>query len=218
MRHFRIFVLNLAPDILSVMSNELLNIAFTSIMHDLCGPGTRFVVWVQGCLNDCPDCIAPEWRKMVASRLISPVDLAAEASISGDFDGITISGGEPMLQAAGLAEFVRRIRGKKDVSVIVFTGYTIAELKIEPPGAGVGEFLDVIDVLIDGPYDELRNDDKGLRGSTNQRIHYLTGRISKGSFDFEGVDRQAEVRIEDGGSILVLGTPPKGLTRSLKGE
>lgn len=193
-----------------------MNIAFTSIVRDLCGPGTRFVVWVQGCMKDCPDCIAPEWREMVTSRLVSPVDLAAEAFDSGEFDGVTISGGEPMLQAAGLTEFVGRIREKKDVSVIVFTGYTLEELKKKPPGTGVGEFLDVIDVLIDGPYDESRNDDKGLRGSTNQRIHYLTGRIPKGSFDFEGVDRQAEVRIWDEGSILVLGTPPKGLTRSLK--
>ncbi len=187
---------------------EILNVAATNPATRALGPGLRAVVWVQGCFFRCPGCIAPDWIPLKPARLVKVEELVDELLANPSVTGLTFSGGEPMLQAAGLARLARLARARRDVNVICFTGFTLSLLKHTPPGPGIDDLLEQVDVLIDGPYIEQLNDNRGLRGSTNQQIYYLTERLK--GLDLQSAPRAAEVRIEDGAAMLV-GVPPKGL-------
>lgn len=188
----------------------LLNVASTSMATDALGPGRRAVVWTQGCPFSCPGCIAPEWIPFRSERLVSPADLAAELLAGPEPEGLTLSGGEPMMQAGGLADLVRRVRAEVDVTVVCFTGFTVGRLRRRPPSPGVGDLLSVLDVLIDGQYIAARNTGRGLRGSANQRVHHLTDRLRDSGYDFENRRRTTEVHVGDR-SVTLVGVPPPGL-------
>lgn len=193
---------------------DQVNVAETCVGTKALGPGVRSVVWVQGCLLRCPECIAPNWIPHRQARLIGPAELAAELLADSAVTGLTLSGGEPMLQARALAAMVRAARGQRDVDVICFSGYPLAELRERPPGPGTADLLGQLDVLIDGPYVAAANDDRGLRGSSNQVVHHLTGRLAAHGDALAGGPRTAEIRVRDR-SVLLVGVPPRGLARNL---
>ena len=145
-----------------------------SPVHSL-GPGERVGLWLQGCARSCPGCISPELQPVTGSeteeRLLADI-LLRTASI-GKCRGLTVSGGEPFLQADALLRLLELVRdGFEDI--LVYTGYTLEELRRGDRGPAGAECLDRIDVLIDGPYIRERNrPDCVLRGSDNQTIHYL---------------------------------------------
>ncbi len=95
--------------------------------------------------------------------------------MENSLEGITLLGGEPMLQATNLAK-VAQFAHEQGLSVITFTGATLSEC-IESNYPGSSALLSYTDVLIDGDFrqdciDETRN----WIGSTNQCFHYLTNR------------------------------------------
>lgn len=149
-----------------------INVYMTEPAVTVLGPGTRYVVWVQGCHRACPGCIAASSHKAGAGKMISAGALALDICLSGA-EGLTISGGEPFLQAGPLAAMVQKVRRKRDLGVIVYTGYLYEELLALPAAAPL---LAVTDLLIDGPYIWELDDGKSLRGSSNQRVIPLTGR------------------------------------------
>ncbi|WP_329461488.1 4Fe-4S single cluster domain-containing protein [Streptomyces sp. NBC_01431] len=190
--------------------HPLLNVAATHVGTRALGPGVRSVVWVQGCPFHCPECLAPEWIPDRPARQAGPAELAAELLADPRVTGLTLSGGEPMRQAAGLAELVRHAREIRDVSVISFTGYRRERLLARPPSQGVPDLLAVVDVLIDGLYVAGLNDGRGLRGSTNQRIHHLSPRLEDSGYDFANRARDAEIAV-NGPETLLIGVAPRGL-------
>ncbi|NPV75457.1 MAG: radical SAM protein [Anaerolineae bacterium] len=190
-----------------------LKIAASCIGVSTLGPGLRSVVWVQGCPFHCPGCIAPGWVPFDAPAAeISPQDLAQVLLTDLQVSGLTLSGGEPFAQAEGLAALVSYARQRRELDVICFSGYRFETLLNHPPSPGVFDLLDQIDLLIDGPYIESKNDGKGLRGSNNQRFIHLTNRLR--GFDFENQPRRAEVSIQNG-EVFVVGVPPKNVLRTL---
>jgi anaerobic ribonucleoside-triphosphate reductase activating protein len=189
-------------------TDELLNIAAFATGVTTIGPGLRSVVWVQGCPFHCAGCISPDWIPIKNNILVDPKELAEELLENPEISGITISGGEPMLQAMNLAKLIHHARSIRDIDVISFTGFEIEKLRQESMLLRVQDFLSQIDVLIDGKYIQELNDNQGLRGSSNQRIHYLSDRLR--NFDFEGCTRQVEVRVQNG-QVLFVGVPPDGI-------
>lgn len=136
------------------------------------GPGVRYALWVQGCPRRCPGCVAPEAQALDGGTELETGALAWEILLSGA-EGLTISGGEPFLQAEALAELIRTVRRKRDLGVIVYTGYRYEELLADPAARAL---LEETDLLIDGPYVKELDDGKSLRGSSNQRVIPLTER------------------------------------------
>lgn len=67
------------------------------------GPGVRFVVFLQGCNLRCGCCHNPDTWDVNGGKLYKPEEIAAKAlrfrEYFGKQGGITISGGEPLLQA-----------------------------------------------------------------------------------------------------------------------
>lgn len=73
------------------------------------GPGVRFVLFVQGCPLRCAYCHNPDTWESSGGTEYTPEEIFAKArrykSYFGEAGGITVSGGEPLLQA----EFVKEL-------------------------------------------------------------------------------------------------------------
>ena len=169
-----------------------LNVAAIAGCTRALGPGTRAVVWVQGCPLNCRGCLAPEWIPFVPATQLTPEEVLERLDLS-QISGLTFSGGEPMSQAAGLAALARLARRKKDLDLICFTGYRYERLLRQPPHSGVHELLAEVDVLVDGPFVQAQADSMGLRGSANQRIIHLTPRLR--GYDLETNQRKIEITV-----------------------
>jgi anaerobic ribonucleoside-triphosphate reductase activating protein len=154
--------------------------------------------------------MSPDWIPDVPARTVRPDALAAELLADPAVDGLTFSGGEPMQQAAGLAELIRAARRLRDLTLVCFTGHRLERLRTQPPAPGVADLLDEVDVLVDGRYVAALDDGRGLRGSSNQRVHHLTGRLTECGYDFTGRARSAEIAV-DGPAALLIGVPPPAL-------
>jgi len=186
----------------SPLSPALLNLAAFCPQTSALGPGVRAALWVQGCPFRCQGCLAPDWLPFQPAHPVSPADLA-ETILASPVTGLTLSGGEPMLQASALAELVTLVRSRRDVDVICFTGFLYQDLLSRPDARLL---LAQVDLLIDGPYIPELNDGLGLRGSSNQVFHYLTPRLR--GFYLASLPRKLEVFLSDGQAFLV-GIPPK---------
>ena len=72
------------------------------------GPGVRFVAFLQGCPLRCKCCHNPDTWAMTGGREVSAQDLYKQVlrykEYFGSDGGITVSGGEPLLQAKDLRE------------------------------------------------------------------------------------------------------------------
>ena len=201
------------PDGMPTPAADPLNVAALCPSTRALGPGKRFAVWVQGCPFDCPHCGSPQWRPMTAALRYTPAGLADNILSVPDLEGITLSGGEPMIQAAGLLDLVRRVRNTRPPSVLCYTGFTLTALRRLNDPAITG-LLREIDVLIDGPYIDRLNDDRGLRGSSNQGIHFLTGRYRDQADSMARRKREVEIHLADD-HCLIVGVHPKGFEVTL---
>lgn len=190
------------------MDKSKLNLAALCRKTQALGPGNRAVIWVQGCPFRCKGCISPQWLPIIQANEYQPKALAESLLADPEIAGLTISGGEPIIQASALSDFVEYARNIRDLDVIMFSGYYYENLLAFPESSPVQRLLRQVDVLIDGPYDEKQNHNLGLRGSSNQRFIHLTGRLR--DYDFEHRVRQAEIHISDG-EIMFVGVPPVGV-------
>lgn len=173
-----------------------LNIAELYPATKVLGPGKRFVLWMQGCRKKCENCGSPEWRIIKPATIMTPEEVSILILKTNEIEGITLSGGEPILQAEGLVRLIELVKKKRDLSVICFTGYTLEELK-ECNNTAIHKLIHLLDVLIDGPYTDELNDNKGLRGSNNQNIHFLTPRYRDKEKKFYNWPREREIVIKD---------------------
>ncbi|MCL0087098.1 radical SAM protein [Thermodesulfovibrionales bacterium] len=194
---------------IKLMNDKLLKINVAAICPAtrVLGPGKRFAIWVQGCCFACDNCCAPAWRAMKVATLLTPAALARRVLQTPGIEGLTISGGEPMLQAEGLAKLVQNIHSVRPLPIICYTGFTLEELKTKKDAA-VAAFLAKIDVLVAGTYIDRLNDNKGLRGSTNQEIRFLSGVYQEFAVDFVNYPRDMEVHLFQD-EYLLVGIKPK---------
>lgn len=158
-------------------SGVVLRIATISEDTEAEGPGRRWALWVQGCSLRCPGCCNPEMFKADGGASWSIAELVARAAAAKarGVEGISVLGGEPFEQAAGLGELARAVKAI-GLTVMVYSGFALEELRARADRAGA---LASIDLLVDGRYDRTQPEPPpplGRRwiGSTNQRMHFLT--------------------------------------------
>jgi len=140
------------------------------------GPGRRNVLFVRGCPHECPGCYnASLWDLRVPGALEATPEDLADKLMMGSPDGVSISGGEPLLQLAELLRLLQSLN-REGVSVTIFTGYTKEEIMGSPMMSAV---LNLVDILVCGRYDSSQPSGAGLRGSENQEILVLNGEWDK---------------------------------------
>lgn len=189
----------------------MLNLAAYSTHTEALGPGLRAVIWVQGCPLNCLGCISPEWIPFKPGLRFTPEEIIEKLDFTA-ISGLTFSGGEPMEQAADLATVGRLARKKKDLNIICFTGYRYERLLADPPNEGVAALLTEIDLLIDGPYVQSKNEAIGLRGSSNQRFLHLTSRLA--DYDFATQKRKVEISVSNG-VLEFIGIPTPAIKTAM---
>lgn len=169
------------------------------------GPGLRYAIWTQGCPFNCPQCITPEGRPIVAAKLIDTKQLADDIISNKNINGISISGGEPFLQAASVAALLKKVCiSRPELNVIIFTGF-LRENLLSKDAITV---MSMTDLLIDGQYIDKLNDGVGLRGSSNQRLHFLTDRLLPFKKELQFGKRQVEINVNNN-NIDAIGIPFK---------
>ena len=139
------------------------------------GPGERVGLWTQGCRKACPGCISPEMQPHTGEEV--PEELLArlliQTAAAGGCTGLTVSGGDPLEQPGALLRLLELVRPAFE-DILVYTGYRMDQIRSGEAGRAALQCLDLIDVLIDGPYTRERNfPDCALRGSDDQVIWYL---------------------------------------------
>ena len=135
------------------------------------GPGLRFVVFTQGCERRCDGCHNPHSLDTNGGIEITVDEVAQEMLSNPLTDGLTISGGEPFIQADESADLAATAR-ENGLDTWVFSGYTFEELMIRSDyDHAVKKLLDLTDILVDGPFQQSQRTLLAKwRGSRNQRI------------------------------------------------
>ena len=140
------------------------------------GPGFRTSIYCAGCAYECKGCRNPQsWDfnggdEMTTEEIMKIIE-------ADPYADVTFSGGDPMYQAEGFIELARAIRERTNKTIWCYTGFTYEALLKMPKQK---ELLELIDVLVDGPYVEsLRDPDLLFRGSSNQRIISLPQPLQK---------------------------------------
>lgn len=148
------------------------------------GPGVRFVIFMQGCNMRCKYCHNPDtWNKnegqeKTADELIK--NALRYKTYWGKKGGITISGGEPLLQIDFLIELCKKA-GEQNISIAIDTAgkpFT----REEPFFSKFNELLKYVDLfLLDLKHID-SNAHKSLTGFDNDNILDLAGYLSDKSF------------------------------------
>lgn len=180
------------------------------------GPGKRVMIWLHGCNRNCPGCIVQK-HNATPEPQFSLSNNAVLDYINADdqIEGITVSGGEPLLQMDALIALLKCVR-ELNLGVILYSGYTLAEIKSMEQG---NTLIENLDVLIDGPYIQELDDNGAHRGSSNQQIHLLTSRYE--SFYKNEKSVRESVIVQNGSLLRLTGIPDKktkALWKGLKEE
>jgi anaerobic ribonucleoside-triphosphate reductase activating protein len=134
------------------------------------GPGRRSVVQVAGCSIRCAGCYVPETHERTNGKLTSISDIVVEIDKkSGEHDGVSILGGEPLDQPESLQILVEKLKAK-NYHLVIYSGYTLEDL-LARGQESVNRILSNTDLLIDGSFRrELASNAGEYRGSSNQRL------------------------------------------------
>ncbi len=116
------------------------------------GPGVRFVIFSQGCRMRCQFCHNPDTWKIddPKASLRSADDVLAEAlkyqSYWGEKGGITVSGGEPLLQLDFLLDLFKKAKAKEIHTTIDTCGKPFT--REEPFFSKFEELMNYTDLLL----------------------------------------------------------------------
>ena len=135
------------------------------------GPGLRTSVYCAGCAHHCPGCHNPQSWDFAGGREMTVEEILGVIK-DDEFSNVTFSGGDPMYQVEGFTELARRIKEETGKTIWCYTGFTYEEILADKR---MSMMLPYLDVIVDGPFVQaLRDPELLFRGSSNQRIIYLT--------------------------------------------
>ena len=182
-------------------NDYLLEGKFLQITHDdmVNGEGLRTVLWLSGCEHKCPHCHNPHtWDGNEGLPFTKDYESEFFESLKKDTtDGCTFTGGDPLFHSnrafvKNMVLTIKKLYPEK--SIWIYTGYTVTEVKSKgcivlsnKKGQTMElDWLQYIDVLVDGPFDyELRQKDlengydPDYVGSSNQRLIDIPKSVEK---------------------------------------
>ncbi len=133
------------------------------------GPGKRLGIWLQGCSIHCKNCINKSTWSNKQGKQMHIIDVYNIIEmICKNYDGITITGGEPFDQYPQLMAFAYLIKRKTKLNIICFSGYYLEELVQKFPDKA---FFNCFNYIIDGRYEKELVSSNSLKGSENQSVY-----------------------------------------------
>ena len=137
------------------------------------GIGERIVVWTQGCDLKCPGCCSVNSQELLggAIQTIEEWMTTFENVLQGAVpDGLTISGGEPTLQASSVSALISAMRLRlPGIDVLLYSGRSWGRLQQD-----FSDLVEKCDLVISEPFVAGIPPISNLHGSGNQTIHMLT--------------------------------------------
>ena len=153
------------------------------------GPGVRVSLFVSGCTHHCKGCFNAiawdfDYGQPFTQETVNTILTMLKPSY---VKGITLLGGEPFepQNQPDLVGLLRQVRANfPEKTVWAFSGY-LFDKDIFPGKLGdpeiTREFLSLLDVLVDGPFEEDKKDlTLRFRGSSNQRLIDVPASLEKG--------------------------------------
>jgi len=185
------------------------------------GPGRRIGIWVQGCKIACPGCISQDTWDSRTNRRMNVSELLAWCRTVSDeeFDGITLSGGEPFDQPAALSALLDgliawRTETGSNFDILCYSGYPLKTLRQKHDA-----IVNRLDALIPEPYLEQHSASKIWRGSDNQTLQLLTERARSryaGCLDTAAPPEKNLQLMLDGERVWTIGIPQRGDMQKLE--
>ena len=143
------------------------------------GPGLRLAVFMQGCPYGCPGCHNPQTHDVMGGREADTEEVRAMLKKNPLLDGLTLSGGEPLLQPQAAREMAEMAKAQ-GLNVWCYTGDTVEHM-LKNRAPDVMAALEYVDVLVDGPFIlEQKSLDLRVRGSRNQRLINMPATLKAG--------------------------------------
>lgn len=187
------------------------------------GHGRRLGIWLQGCSIGCKGCVSKDTWSFDRSTAVSIGSFLdwAKSTCGMNFDGVTVSGGEPFDQADSLEILLQGIHRWFDSlpttesipkDIICYSGYPLK--RIEKNHAGI---LRLIDVLISEPFVERRST-AYLRGSDNQKMSLLTP-LAQTRYPKEFLTKNVQkmqIKIDSENRMWAIGIPERHLMESMQ--
>lgn len=134
------------------------------------GEGVRAVLFISGCLHNCPYCHSPQTHSFtygveVNQELIN--DINAEITKRPYISGITLSGGDCMYSPVETLKLIKKLNIPHN-NIWCYTGFTFEQLI---KNNNQLQLLKRINVLVDGRFEYSKRDiTLAFKGSSNQRI------------------------------------------------
>jgi len=162
-------------------NDEIIKIAGIIEESIVDGPGIIFVIFTQGCPHHCKGCHNPQTHDFNFGEEISISTILKMIEANPLLKGITLSGGEPFMQAKNLSILLDKIKSK-DLDVITYSGFTYEEILQKADNINYyKDLLERTDILIDGKFEEDKKSEELMyRGSSNQRAINVKLSIDKG--------------------------------------
>ncbi len=145
------------------------------------GPGIRTSVFVTGCPLKCPGCFNKEYQDELNGKewTKEQEDLVIKYLKIEHVSGLSILGGEPLVQDENLLNLLKRAKKEVDKDIWLWTGFCYEQLNKKQL-----EVLKYVDVLVDGPFIQEKKDlNLKYCGSTNQRVIDLNKHSLRRRFD-----------------------------------
>jgi anaerobic ribonucleoside-triphosphate reductase activating protein len=164
--------------------------------------GDALYLWVQGCPKRCPGCFNVAAQPFDGfAAVIDPETIAEYCAVNHLH--LLLSGGEPFVQASGLGRACRGLRSRHPGALVVaYSGYRFEELTQMPDAA---ELLAWVDLLIDGPFLVENPCADPLRGSANQCVIDLSGRMPESFREVMAIPK-VQLELETHLSLRIVGT------------
>jgi anaerobic ribonucleoside-triphosphate reductase activating protein len=180
------------------------------------GPGRRIGLWVQGCTIHCRGCVSQDtWpRDRMKTIAVSSLVAWCRKVATPDFDGVTISGGEPFEQPGGLRALLTALHAWRreadlDFDILCYSGYPLPWLQRKHP-----TLLALLDAIIPEPFVDGKPLTHVWRGSANQPLVTLSARgreryAAYGDATIDSGDKRMQMAVE-GGRVWMIGIPARG--------
>jgi anaerobic ribonucleoside-triphosphate reductase activating protein len=143
------------------------------------GVGIRYVIFTQGCPHHCEGCHNASTWDFIENKLYNEDDIIKAVESNFLVDGVTFSGGEPMMQAKPLIYIAQKVHdiGK---TVWCYSGFTFEQIMSFDDERT--ELLKDVDVLVDGQFILAQRDiSLQFRGSKNQRVIDVVETLKQGN-------------------------------------
>ena len=141
----------------------LINSLNTSLMYE----GVMTEIYISGCIHNCDECHNPELQQFDVGFEMSYTQIVNDLLERHEFfDGIVLTGGDPLCTPKNTNELIDEIRDKlSDKKIWLYTGYTMEEINDNEKLLSI---FNKCDVVFTDRFEKTMKC-KGLTGSSNQR-------------------------------------------------